>query len=108
MLLILSAKMKFSITDILWTTFAAALLFAAIRTVRGFVVAFLILNIAQIVLPIGILLLTIFFADQRGTMLDIATVPGWRILKRVWILSVLCTITIWLLLFWMRLSHFRA
>lgn len=90
--------MKFSITDILWTTFAAALLFAAIRTVSGFVIAFLFLNIAQVVLPAGIVLLTIVFADQRGNMLDIATVPGWRILRRIWILSVLCTIAIWILL----------
>jgi hypothetical protein len=92
--------MKFSIKDILWTTFAAALLFASVRTVSGFVVAFLILNLAQVVLPIGILLLTILCADQRGNMLDIATVPGWRILKRIWLLSILCTITIWLMLYW--------
>jgi hypothetical protein len=91
--------MKFSIADILWTTVAAAFLFAAIRTVNGFVVAFVLLNLAQVVLPIGILLLTILFADQRGSMLDIATVPGWRILKRIWILSILCTIAVWLMLF---------
>ena len=93
--------MKFAIADVLWTTTAVALLFALLRVGNGgFLIAFIFLNFLQIALPIGILFATIAFADQRGQMLDHSTVPGWRILKRTWLLSIVCTIIVWALLLW--------
>ncbi len=61
----------------------------------------MLLNFLQVTLPVGILFATIAFADQRGQMLDIATLPGWEILKRIWILSILSTMVVWLLLLWL-------
>jgi hypothetical protein len=92
--------MKFAIVDLLWTTAAAAMLVTLLRTsVDGFVVAFGILNLVQVLLPFGILFATIAFAEQRGQMLDISTLPAWPTLKKVWCLSVACTIIVWMLLF---------
>ena len=92
--------MEFGIADLLWTTTAAALLFALLsRGVVGFVIAFLVLNLLQIVIPIGTLFAIIVFADQRDQMLDFATLPGWKVLKKIWILSIVCTIIVWGLLF---------
>lgn len=93
--------MKFAIADVLWTTTAVALLFSVLRIGDGgFFIAFILLNFMQVTLPFGILFATIAFADQRGQMLDYSTVPGWRILKRIWLLSILCTIVVWALLLW--------
>ncbi len=94
--------MKFTIAELLWTTTVAALLFATLRTgAGGFYVAFMLLNCLQVTLPVGILFATIAFADQREQMLDIATLPGWKILKKIWFLSIICTIVVWLLLLWL-------
>ncbi|MDZ4849095.1 MAG: hypothetical protein SGI77_07355 [Pirellulaceae bacterium] len=92
--------MRFGISDLLWTTTAVALLFALLRTgFAGFLIAFLILNLLQFFFPIVVLVTTIAFADQRGQMLDISTNPAWRILKTLWLLSFICTIIVWGLLF---------
>jgi hypothetical protein len=66
----------------------------------GFLIAFIFLNLLQVMLPIGILFATIAFADQRGQMLDYSTVPGWQVLKRIWLLSIMCTVVVWALLLW--------
>lgn len=92
--------MKFGIADLLWTTTAVAVLFTLIsRDVFSFHYAFLALNLLQVVILIGTLLALILFAEQRDTMLDFATLPGNRILKKIWIISFACTVLLWVLLF---------
>jgi hypothetical protein len=92
-------RIKFSIADCFWAMTAVAILFAMLRIGGGrFLTAFILLNLLQIILPIGILFATIVFADQRGPMLDHATVPGWPVLKRIWLLSMMCTVVVWALL----------
>ena len=93
--------MKFAISDVLWTTTAVAILFAMLRNgTDGLIVAFALLNVLQIALPVGILFAIIAFADQRGQMLDFSTVPGWQTLKKIWVLSIACTVFVWALILW--------
>ena len=92
--------MRFAISDILWTTTAVAVMFALLRTGDGwFFIAFALLNLLLIVLPIVALITTIAFADQDRQMLDISTNPVWFVLKKLWLLSILCTAIVWVLLF---------
>jgi hypothetical protein len=91
--------MRFAISDLLWTMAVAALLFSLLRMGSlGFFLAFIFLNFLQVLLPVGILVAIIALAEQRGPMLDYSTVPGWRIFKKVWWLSMLCTLLVWILL----------
>lgn len=91
--------MKFAIIDLIWTTTAIALLFALLRQGDiGFFLAFVLLNLMQILMPFVVMFATILFADQRGQTLDISTLAGWRSIKRVWFLSIVCTIIVWTLL----------
>jgi len=93
--------MKFAISDLLWTTTSIAILFAVIRLgPEIFTQIFVFLHILQfVVLPLTKLLTTVLLAEQRGQMLDIATNPAWRILKKLWLSSSVCTIAIWLYMF---------
>ncbi|XZE17556.1 hypothetical protein SH449x_002830 [Pirellulaceae bacterium SH449] len=92
--------MKFTIADLLWTTTAAAMLFALLRFgIGGLFAAFVILNFMQILFPFAIIFATIVFADQRGQTLDFTTLAGWRAIKKLWCLSLACTVIVWILFF---------
>ncbi|HUP80927.1 MAG TPA: hypothetical protein VM260_20420 [Pirellula sp.] len=89
--------MKFAIADVLWTTIAAAMLrYGA----DGLIIAFALLIFLQITIPVGFLFAIIALADQRGQMLDFSTLPGWQSLKKIWGLSITCTVIVSALLFW--------
>lgn len=84
--------MKFSITDLLLTTTAyAALLGLARTTYGGFLITFAVLFSLQVFCPIAIIFTTIVFADQRGQMLDLSTNRAYAVLKKIWLLSLICS-----------------
>jgi hypothetical protein len=93
--------MKFKIADLLLTTTAAAILFTLLRFGSGwFGVIFLGLNLLQILIPFGVVFATIVFAQQRGPMLDVSTLAGSQSLKKLWCLSIVCTLLVWAMLFY--------
>jgi hypothetical protein len=92
--------MKFAIADLIWTTTTVAILFAILRTgYDGCEYACFVFTLLQFALPFGIIFSTIAFADQRGQTLDHTSLPGWQFWKRIWLLSIVCTIVVWILLF---------
>ena len=97
-----STTMKFTIADVLRTTTSVAILFSILRYgADGLIIAFALLNFLQIALPVGILFAIIVFADQRRQMLDFSTLPGWQSIKKIWVLSIACTVFVWLCFFGM-------
>ena len=88
--------MKFTIMDLLLTTTAyAAMLGLARANYEKFLIAGAILFLVQVFCPIAILLTTILFADQRGQMLDLSTNPLYATLKKIWLLSIICSGLLW-------------
>lgn len=94
------ALMQFSIRTIASATTAVALMLGFARADFGlFLTVFVVANAVLFFIPAAFLLTTIMFADQRGTYLDFRSNPFHRSLKRLWWFSVVCALTVWLLLF---------
>ena len=84
--------MKFTITDLLLTTTAyAALLVLARADYDGFLISVAILFLLQVFCPVAIVFTTIVFADQRGQMLDVSTNRAYLALRKLWLLSLICS-----------------
>ncbi len=91
--------MTFSIRDIAMATTAVALMLAFARTAFPlFLLVFIFANLFLFFGPFAIIFTTIIFADQRGSYLDISSNPFYRLLKKLWLLSVGCVIVVWGLL----------
>ncbi len=54
-----------------------------------------ILFLLQVFCPVAIIFTTIVFADQRGQMLDISTNRAYVALKKIWLLSLVCSGLLW-------------
>ena len=92
--------MQFSIRDIVLATTAVALMLAFARIAFAmFLLVFLFANAFLFIGPFTIIFTTIIFADQRGSYLDLSSNPLYRSLKRLWLLSVGCTVVVWGLLY---------
>ena len=90
--------MKFAISDLLATTSCIAILFALLRLGPDvFALTFVALHFLQFfVLPLSILISTVFLSQERGKVLVVSTNPAWRLLKKLWLLSFVCTLALWL------------
>ena len=89
--------MKFKIKDLLVvTTCAAGLLALGKYAIAAFLVLFLPATFLVIFCPFAIIFTTIIFADQRGQMLDLNSNPTYGPLKRIWVLSLLIVILVWI------------
>ena len=92
--------MRFRIRDGLYTTAVVAALIAFARIAfPAFLLLFLFANACLLFCPIAILLTTVALADQRGQMLDLNTNPLYSVLKKTWLLAVLCSGATWFILF---------
>ena len=91
--------MKYSILDLAVATAVTALMLTfAHYAYAWFFIAFLFVHFFLVFGPFAILFSTIAFADQSGTHLDLGSPPLYRFLKRLWILSILSVVVIWLAL----------
>ncbi|GAB5406374.1 MAG: hypothetical protein Aurels2KO_46050 [Aureliella sp.] len=89
--------MKLAIRDLLFATTAVAILLTfAQLAFAGFLIAFALVNALLIFLPFAVVFTTIIFADQRGQMLDLNSNPLYKTLKKIWLLSIVCVLVVWL------------
>ncbi len=96
-----AGRLNFAIADVLWTMIATAMLFSLLPYgADELIIAFALLIFLQIIFPIGFLFKVIAFADQREQMLDFSSLSGWKTLKKIWGLSIVCTAIVSTLLFW--------
>ena len=77
------------IRDIFVVTTASALLLAIIPRSMVFVILFFSAGALLLVTPVVALCFAILFAEQRGTILDSATIPLGPAMKKIWLLSLL-------------------
>ncbi|MEQ1826215.1 MAG: hypothetical protein ABL921_09715 [Pirellula sp.] len=99
--------MRFKILDLLLVSGGVAVLLSLQQIhFDWFVVFFALLNTLQVIIPFAILILTISIADQKGPMLDVASLPGWTYIKKFWQISFAVTMSIWFIMFLVPQKYF--
>lgn len=92
--------MKFAISDLLEVTAGIGMLSALARSgFNGFVVGFLIAHLLLLSVPALVLAATLTSIHQRGRVLDVKLIPCYGLLKKTFLVAIVCVPIVWGVLF---------